>query len=266
MVDSNDFLSQRVLEIESNRANRKIQVSRKIAVFDLDDTLLDGDIGDAVFARLKLDESNRFHTLQENYLPLEWDEYRALIKSGKKQEAYRRVVTCMAGIPLKSLIQVTRNLIRLSGGQIKIDGETIPIPKINPLMSGLLRLIKKMKYRIMIISASNHFSVRLVAGELLGLRRSLAFGIRPKLTYLRPKADSRRIAVLTGTLREPIPWARGKADLYRLQVGQIPPLITGGDSESDICLLTLTHPQGLAIWAGRGEDQPRNTFALYPRP
>jgi hypothetical protein len=266
MIDSNNTLFQRVLDIESSLVKRRIQVRQKIAVFDLDDTLLDGDIGDAVFARLKLDENDRFLTIQQERLALEWNEYRTLVKSGKKQQAYLRVVTCMAGIPLRILTLTTRNLIRASGGQIKIEGDTVPLPTINPLMSGLLELLKKLKYRIMIISASNHFSVRLVAGELLGLQRSQAFGIRPKLTYLRPKPDSGRIAVLTGTLHEPVPWARGKADLYALHAGRIPPLITGGDSESDMFLLNLTHPQGLTIWAGKGGHQPRNTFTLYPGP
>lgn len=266
MIDSNHHLYQRVMDIESLRAKRKIQVSRKIAVFDLDDTLLDGDIGDAVFARLKLAETTRILTVHHKRISLEWSEYRILIKTGKKQEAYRKVVTCMAGIPLKTLIHTTRNLIRSSGGRIEIEGDTVPFPTINPLIHGLLGLLKKLKYHIMIISASNHFSVRLAAGELLGLRRSQAFGIRPKLTYLRPKPDSRRIAVLTGTLHEPVPWARGKADLYRQQAGLIQPLITGGDSESDIFLLNLTHPRGLAIWAGKGGNPPGNMVELYSLP
>jgi hypothetical protein len=254
------------MDIESLLACHKIRVSQRIAVFDLDDTLIDGDIGDAVFARLKLDETDRLLTLQQEPLALDWGEYRTLIKTGKKQEAYRRVVTCMAGMPLSTLVECTRSLIRTSPGHIKIEGETLPIPAVKPEMAELLKLLRKLKYRIMVISASNHFSVRIAAGELLKLPRSRAFGIRPKISFLRPDRADRRMAVLTGTLHEPVPWACGKADLYTRLTGGIPPLISGGDSESDLFLLNLTHPLGLAIWAGRGGDQPRKMFRLHPGP
>ena len=266
MFDSNNALFQRVMDIESSLAGHKIRVSQKIAVFDLDDTLIDGDIGDAVFARLKLDETHRLLTLQQERLALEWREYRILIETGKKQEAYRRVVTCMAGMPLKTLVECTRSLIRTTPGHIKIEGETVPVPAVKPDMVELLKLLKKLKYRIMVISASNHFSVRIAAGELLKLPRSRTFGIRPKISFLRPDPANRRMAVLTGTLHEPVPWSRGKAELYTRLTRGIPPLISGGDSHSDLFLLNLTHPLGLAIWAGRGGGQPRNLFRLYPGP
>ncbi len=268
-----DPLYRKVLDIEQFIADRRIQTISKTAVFDLDDTLLEGDIGDAVFAQLKRDESRRYLTVQQKPLPLGWREYRNLIKTGKKQEAYMRVVTCMAGIPLDVLRETTRKILRSPHRYIEIEGETVPIPRINPTMFGLLQLIRKLKYRIMVMSASNHFSVRLVAGELLHLPRSRAFGIRSLLKYIKPEPGQKRIAVLTGILQEPIPWARGKAEVYARHAGQALPLITGGDSETDFFLLNLTHPLGLAIWAGKNQnrikslqkklDYPRNLYSLY---
>jgi len=267
-------LHRKVLDIEQFIADRRIQAIPKTAVFDLDDTLLEGDIGNAVFAQLKRDESRRYVTVQQKPLPLGWREYRNLIKTGKKQEAYLRVVTCMAGVPLDVLSETTRKILRSPHRYIEIEGETVPIPRINPTMFGLLRLLRKLKYRIMVISASNHFSVRLVAGELLQLPRSQAFGIRSLLKYIKPESAQEKIAVLTGILQKPIPWARGKAEVYARRAGQGHPLITGGDSETDIFLLNLAHPLGLVIWAGKDQnrikslqkklDHPRNLYPLYP--
>ncbi|MCK4941965.1 MAG: HAD family hydrolase [Candidatus Aminicenantes bacterium] len=269
-----DPLHRKVRDIERLIADRRIQAIPKTAVFDLDDTLLEGDIGDAVFAQLKRDESRRYLTVQQKPLPLDWREYRNLIETGKKQEAYLRVVTCMAGVPLDVLSETTRKILRSPHRYIEIEGETVPIPRINPTMFGLIQLLRKLKYRIMVISASNHFSVRLVAGELLQIPRSQAFGIRPLLKYIKPEPTQERIAVLTGILQKPIPWARGKAEVYARHAGQVPPLITGGDSETDIFLLNLSHPLGLAIWAGKDQnrikslqkklDHPCNLYPLYP--
>ena len=46
----------------------------------------------------------------------------------------------------------------------------------------------------------------------------------------------------------------GKVDAYRKFIGTEPPLITGGDSISDIPMLNLTHSRGLVIWVGENED------------
>jgi len=46
----------------------------------------------------------------------------------------------------------------------------------------------------------------------------------------------------------------GKVDAYREFIGTEPPLITGGDSTSDIPMLNLTHPRGLVIWVGESEN------------
>jgi hypothetical protein len=115
----------------------------------------------------------------------------------------------------------------------------------------------------MIISASNHYSVRLAAGELLKLKRSQAFGIRNVLSYLRTEGNRKRKAILTDTLCQPVPWGPGKAELFNRLCGGIPPLVSGGDSRSDLPLLRLTHPRGLAIWAARETDPPTGLFSLY---
>jgi phosphoserine phosphatase len=265
MTEPANPLISRVREIEERLSRGRLKVSRRIAVFDLDDTLLEGDIGDAVFAELKRKESQAPLTVEKKRLPLEWQQYRSLIREGKKEEAYRQVVTCMAGIPRETVVETTRSLIRDRPGPIEIQGENLPVPRANPDMIPLIRLLKKLKYHIMIISASNHFSVRVAAVELLKLPGSRAFGIRPRLSYVRDSSQSGRTAILTGRLCQPVPWARGKAELYHRLCPGIAPLITGGDSRSDLFLLDLTHPQGLAIWAARESSPPPGLFPLYNR-
>jgi hypothetical protein len=168
----------------------------------------------------------------------------------------------MAGLPLGILRKTTLDVIREPGREIPIDGDRIPVPVAHPLMIELIHYLKKKSFRIHIISASNHFSVRLIARELFGLPESCAFGIQPCLKAKKPDTGGEREAVLTARLKKPIPYGIGKARLYKQHISEFPPLITAGDSRSDLHLLRLTHPDGLAIW--RGKNRIRYSGTLFP--
>ncbi|MCK4836127.1 MAG: HAD family hydrolase, partial [Candidatus Aminicenantes bacterium] len=172
MAELKDIIEHLQPRINSHNPN----VHQKIAVFDLDNTLLIGDIGDAVFAQLKKYESEQLLTIQQKPMPLEWQEYRHLIHKGKQEKAYKRVVTCMAGLPLNTLLQTTRNIIHSTSNNIHINGDTVPVPTVNPTLYSLIRYLKKKGFRIFIISASNHYSVRMIARELFDLPETSAFG------------------------------------------------------------------------------------------
>lgn len=219
--------------------------SRKIAVFDLDNTLLDGDVGDAVFVQLKLDEQNGPVTCDGSPIPLAWKEYQEILAREGKLEAYQRITTAMAGIPLDTLVQTTRKVMDCQLPFFQWEGERIPVPAPNPMMSQLLELLRTKDYDIYVISASNQFTVREVGQHYLKIPAERCFGILP---FLQKNDDGQEI--LTGDLDWPLPITDGKADIYYTRVSQESPLITGGDSDTDIYLMNLIHPGGISIWRG----------------
>jgi hypothetical protein len=245
-----------IFEFIQSRINTQFRdSSERIAAFDLDNTLLIGDIGEAVFAQLKKDEEKTFLTIQKKPISLSWSRYCALIGKNRRKRAYARLVTSMAGLPLRILMETTRKIIQSPSQGIPINGDRVPIPAVNPTMFTLIQYLKKNSFRIFIISASNHFSVRMIGREIFDLPESSAFGIEPSLEWAVTGPDRQKEPVLTARLIKPIPFGRGKAHLYQKCMANTPPLLTAGDSPSDLFLLNLTHPDGLIIWMGANSCQ-----------
>ncbi len=219
--------------------------SKKIAVFDLDNTLLDGDVGDAVFVQLKLDEQDEPITVDRRRIPLSWKEYQGILEREGKIAAYQRITTAMAGIPLDTLVKTTRKVMDCRQTYLQLEGEMIPVPRPNPLMQEVLVLLAQLNYEIYIISASNQFTVREVARHYLNVPACHSFGIVPELE--RTGDDS---PILTDRLEQPLPITDGKEKIYFDRISSELPLVTGGDSDTDIFLMNLTHPGGIAIWRG----------------
>ena len=224
------------------------QSSYRIAVFDLDNTLLIHDVGNAVFADLRA--RSLFGKLRECNapLPLSWKAYTHLIDSGRSEEAYRRVVQAMAGLEPTTIRSATRRVMSGNGSTIEVEGFSVPTPRPDPRMTALLRSLEKMNFRIYIISASNQISVRTVAAEYFNLNPEHAWGIT---TTIRP--DPRGRPTLTTEIMEPFPYGPGKTELFHLHLGNRYPLISAGDSESDIPLLNLTPDEGMIFWCGDTE-------------
>jgi len=226
---------------------------KKIAAFDLDNTLLIGDIGDAVFAQLLLENRD---------LPLSWGQYMDLVRAGKKLEAYTGVVTAMAGISVQDLEETTAKILDSQEPFLQINGDRVPVPKPNPMMQELLKQLKQREYGIYVISATNVYSVRVAAARFFDLPQENVFGIQPEL--------EENSSILKDKLVPPITVVEGKAQLYRDKISSSPPLITGGDSSTDLPMLNLTHPGGLVIWvdksgngAGKIEEKLDNPGALF---
>jgi phosphoserine phosphatase len=217
----------------------------KIAVFDLDNTLLTGDIGDAVFAQLLLDKTP---------MPFSWQEYQGLISANKKREAYERVVTAMAGISVDILTETTGRVMSCGASFLNVAGADVPVPAPHPVMQELLILLKSLDYDIYVISATNQYSVRFVAREYFNLPESHAFGIKPAVQEIQDPVKG-NVIVLGDTLTPPVTIAGGKADLYKKYISATPPLIAAGDSETDIPMLNLTGSSGLVIWVGTDEKR-----------
>ena len=152
--------------------NRGDGPNTRIAAFDMDNTLLEGDIGDALFAQL----------LREGKpLRLTWAEYQRMIKEEGKKAAYSKIVTVMAGIPVETVIETTRRIMRSTSTFLEVEGVKVPVPRPNPGMQVLLSYLERLGYTVYIISATNQFSVKTVAEDYFGIPARRAFGIRPSI-------------------------------------------------------------------------------------
>lgn len=232
--------------------NREDELKSRIAAFDMDNTLLEGDIGDALFVQLKLDGTP---------IPLTWAEYQRMITEEGKKAAYSKVVTVMAGIPVETVIETTRRVMKSTAPFLELEGIKVPVPRPNPLMRALVLYLERLKYTVYIISATNQYSVKAVSGDYFGIPGHRAFGIRPSMVE-----EKKRGPVLGDKILEPVTVTQGKVDAYREFIGTVPPLITGGDSSTDIPMLNLTHPEGLVIWVGKNESDYESVKQRFQYP
>lgn len=262
-------LMERIKKVEESFMGPMKDLSKdKIAVFDLDNTLLEGDIGDAVFAQLKINEKKQPLTIDNQLIPFTWAEYQELMRTKGKKEAYQRVVISQAGIPLKRFVEITRQVMALETPFLELGDVKVPLPSPNSLMKTLLVFLKRLGYKIYVISASNHYSVQYVAEEFFGIPAENVFGMKPILWE-----DRENVLILGNKIDGPITVGEGKAEAYRQFIGTVPPLLTAGDSTTDFQVLNLVDPHGLCIWVGNEKkqyesikqqlDHPNTAYFLY---
>ena len=105
----------------------------KIALFDLDNTLLIGDIGEAVFARLLADGAP---------LKCTWEEYQSFLRCDVSA-AYRLVVESMAGLTVREVEEATMKILKQPAPFIKAGNAHVPVPKPHPGMKKLVVIAAK---------------------------------------------------------------------------------------------------------------------------
>jgi len=215
---------------ETEKVLTQSGIAKKIAVFDLDNTLLVGDIGEAVFAALKL----------QGHLPgLAWEKYRRLLNSSKV-DAYCGVVAAMSGLAERTVHRVTLDVLARKDRYLELEKSFVPVPIAHPTMVRFVSYLRMIGYQVHVISASNEISARLAAWHFFEIPPFNVFGIRQR----------QRRGTLTDELLEPIPIGEGKVEVYRKYIGVVDPLITGGDSPLDVPMLQLTDPRGFSLWVG----------------
>ncbi|MCP4214399.1 MAG: haloacid dehalogenase-like hydrolase [bacterium] len=254
-MDLRPNLKERINKIENYfNSTQADHPENKIAVFDMDNTLLDGDIGDAVFAQLKEDEKNGPLTIDKRPIPLTWSGYEDILAKEGKHVAYKRAVTAMAGIPLETLLETSARVMRLDEPFIKIENKEVPVPVPSPGMPAMLAYLRELGFSCYIISATNHFTVEYVGEHYFGFPPSDVYGIKPAIIE-----DAVHGKVLGDQLTGPVTVGTGKVDAYRQLIGTAPPILSAGDSDSDIDMLNLTVPEGLVILKCSTEKR-RNTL------
>ena len=227
----------------------------KIALFDLDNTLIVGDIGEAVFVRLLADG-----------FPLKctWEEYQSFFRRDVSA-AYRLMVESMAGLSIREVQDATLKVLIQTELFIEAGSARVLVPKPHPGMKNLVSLLKKLRYHIYVISASNQVSVRIAAEEFFGISPECSFGIESRTSN----------KCLSATLVKPFPIAAGKVEVYHKYISTLSPLVTATDSVVDAPMLGITDPIGLSLWVGKNRSefkamkerirQPQR-FCFVPRP
>jgi len=259
-------LLKRLEQIEEWVATPESAVQEKIAVFDLDNTLLIGDVGDALFSQLKIEQQKGPVTVDGQPIPLTWPQYRDILETRGKLEAYPLITTAMAGIPVQTVRNATRRAMYGMQSFLEIEGEKIPVPVPHPVMQALVFYLHALDYKVFVISATNRESVQWVAEEFFGIPRHRSFGMK-LASSRREGRDGEMEEVFEDRIDGPITVEEGKVEIYRRMVGETPPLITGGDSNTDIPMLKMAHPGGLIIWVNNdpsGVDSVARTVSPTP--
>lgn len=211
----------------------KIQITGKeIAAFDLDNTLLIDDIGEAVFA----------HLLKKNLIKnYSWEKYQADL-STNRASAYKKVISVLNGLFIEEVKTATYEVIKSEDRHIEIDGFRIGIPVVNPIMQSLIFYLRSKGIDIYVVTASNSISAEIICWKYFGIPSNKVIAApvqtRNKRVFFDPESE--------------IPYNEGKVLLLKKKTG-IKPFITGGDGPWDIPLLDYTSAEGIRLWLGKEE-------------
>ncbi len=220
---------------------RHFDNASRIAVFDLDNTLLTGDIADAAVAYLLENEID---------INLKWTQYRELIENGKELEAYKLASLAFKGMEDGCVRRFADVVLDMKDDFITFfEGDfvfKVPVPRVNPHMKTIVNLLKKNGFKIYVISASNQYLVE-TAAIRFGIPRKNCYGIK----HILKKFDY--VQVLDEEIIAPLPFAEGKVEVYKELKENVPPLFTAADDLSDLPLLRLTSAEGLILWCGEND-------------
>lgn len=220
-------------------------IEDRIAVFDFDNTLIHGDIGEAIFAKL----------LKENRIDsFTWTDYINLISSGKVTDAYKKIISSYQGMKKEDVLYYSEELISLFENDIDYfsfveNGKfySVPKPAINKIFADIILKLQSLEFQIYIISASSEISVKYLGNRFFDIPEENIFGMKNKISD-----DG---TTLSSEILEPAPCFDGKKELYTDLISEKRPLITAGDSENDFAFMSLTHNEGFKIFTKKIEDE-----------
>lgn len=230
-----------------NKIDQLHPVENSYAAFDLDNTLLINDIGDAVFAALV---KNKIIT------NLSWEDYLILL-SEDRELAYKKVIETMNGLRLEELKKITLEVLNSQVSFIDLGNYKIPVPKPNPIMQSIVSQIKIKGIDVYVITASNKISAEVACWKFFGIPASNVIGIDMQID------NNERLTYKPAI----IPFARGKVTLLERRFNRRP-IITAGDGIWDKFLLEYTDIDGIRLWLGQDDkeyiDLKNNLFKDLP--
>lgn len=208
-----------------------------VAAFDLDWTLLNGDIAESAYLHM-LSMGHRF--------PLSWSEYTGMFDEGKYAEAFAEMVKSMAGLNVRSLYNACDFVInhpdKMIRHEIGTEAIDFPTPSINQTMYELIAVLKLAGFRIAVISAAPHYTVRHVTGKYFGLKPQYCYGIKVGLDV-----DENYNEFLASEIIPPVTWGVGKTEILGKVAEESPIMLVAGDSSGDVPMMNMLSKAGLAV-------------------
>ncbi|MCB1189522.1 MAG: HAD-IB family phosphatase [Leptospiraceae bacterium] len=235
--ENHDFLKTSILD------------SPGLAAFDFDNTLIKGDLGEAVMLSLlenglqKLDKNFEIHfrdrlnakrlwdekdTFQEELTDYIWTEYQYLMESQGLEVAYRWSSFLFSGWTKAELQSITRTVWN---SKLKNNVYTE--------MYELIRFLLQNNWQAYIITASPTWVIQEVIEEF-NLPGEHVLGMNLKLNDL---------GVATEEIIEPFTYGKGKVECLSKVCNEQPDL-SFGDSENDLPLLKSAKLKGILIDKG----------------
>ncbi len=214
------------------RINELHITDKSFAAFDLDNTLLIGDIGEAVFALL----------VKKKFIKnFGWKDYLSQMKKNKLK-AYKHIIDIMQGLQLGILEKVTLEVLNKKAA-ISIEGYKIPIPKRSEMMKLILEMLAEKGMPTYVITASNEVSAAIICKKYFEIPASHIIGAEVSI-------DKKGI-IQVGA--KEFPYAKGKVNILKKRFKN-KPLVTGGDSPGDKYLINYTAQGGIQLWAGKAAE------------
>jgi phosphoserine phosphatase len=245
MKDIEDRLAELITHIP------QVGNKRKVVAFDLDNTLLVGDIGEATYIRLKINQQEAPLTIDKQPMGFSWEQYEALLAKNDTRTAYSQILAAMDRVPVSLVRETTAKVMHCDQSYLEAEGARVPVPYPNPVMQAFKTHLEELGYEIYVISASHEISVKYVAKEFFSIPEDHVIAMRSRVTNVTGVDGP----VLTSELIEPLTVGDGKAQAYHKFIGPDAPLITAGDSTSDLPILKLTDAEGLIVWVGETDKK-----------
>lgn len=217
---------------ELDRIDNTIETDGKIAVFDLDNTLIDGDISDTIFTYM-MSKGFKFQINYQDFLGQIHTNTRNL---------FRNFPTYFEGIKRKDVIRSLEELLEINDfifteSDLTFDVKT---PKAKPEFVWLINELSSRNYLVSIVSASPDDVVKAIASAYFNLEHKYLFGIKSEFSTIG------NTQFYTNRLIEPVPVFEGKETVFTHHFEKMP-IISAGDSVNDLHLLNLTSSNGLII-------------------
>jgi phosphoserine phosphatase len=202
------------------------------AMFDLDGTLIEGDIGEATLRR----------RIQEGPLP---PVARAVLGDSDPWGVYEALAPVpQAIVAVQALAGWTAADLDRAVDDAFATREVVARPEVVALAEAVGR-----RHQVWILTGS---------AEILGAACARRFGIR-HVTGVRTRMEGPR---LTEEILHPVSCAEGKVDVCRQVLGDVRPVFAIGDSPWDVHVLRHAHVACVTgRWATRG-DAP---YPAFPR-
>jgi phosphatidylglycerophosphatase C len=197
-------------------------------VFDMDGTLLTGDIGEEVFLRL-VRAGHIPPALRELVGPDVISGYRRFQRTGPHEIHYKACCLALAGLSRRDISDIVQNVF--------MDGLVRP-------RDVVIRLAQRMResgHRIWVVTGTNTRVGRAVMGHI-GLPFAPVVGMDLAMAH----------NILTDRIIGPVLYGHGKVEAIRDKIRSLP-LFAIGDSPGDLEMLSLATLGAIAVPPREGE-------------